>query len=245
MNDSLSVYLNLDMENRSRNEEVIRKIDKLLLTVGMKYSGIMNIYVPVDRKKRDQIVFQAEELLRATDWLKDILAYTMVGTLTNACPVEEILIDRMSNPSPEKLWYYEQYYQKTGQLPHAIVVDENRQLRDGYISWLLAKKYDVQADVYEMVSEQPLRKIVKGMHVELSGGKWRRKSERRYTWIYTLKVPVVPGDILLVNTKRGTDFMCVHKIDYISGCQFCSKYKKVRKHMNKHMEEGEAAGYER
>lgn len=33
MNDSLSVYLNLDMENRSRNEEVIRKIDKLLLTV--------------------------------------------------------------------------------------------------------------------------------------------------------------------------------------------------------------------
>ena len=103
MNDSLSVYLNLDMENRSRNEEVIRKIDKLLLTVGMKYSGIMNIYVPVDRKKRDQIVFQAEELLRATDWLKDILAYTMVGTLTNACPVEEILTDRMSNPSPEKL----------------------------------------------------------------------------------------------------------------------------------------------
>ncbi len=245
MNDSLSVYLNLDMENRSRNEEVIRKIDKLLLTVGMKYSGIMNIYVPVDRKKRDQIVFQAEELLRATDWLKDILAYTMVGTLTNACPVEEILTDRMSNPSPEKLWYYEQYYQKTGQLPHAIVVDENRQLRDGYISWLLAKKYDVQADVYEMVSEQPLRKIVKGMHVELSGGKWRRKSERRYTWIYTLKASVVPGDILLVNTKRGTDFMCVHKIDYISGRQFCSKYKKVRKHTNKHMEEGEAAGYEK
>ena len=204
MNDSLSVYLNLDMENRSRNEEVIRKIDKLLLTVGMKYSGIMNIYVPVDRQKRDQAVFQAEELLRATDWLKDILAYTMVGTLTNACPVEEILTDRMSNPSPEKLWYYEQYYQKTGQLPHAIVVDENRQLRDGYISWLLAKKYDVQADVYEMVS-----------------------------------------DILLVNTKRGTDFMCVHKIDYISGRQFCSKYKKVRKHTNKHMEEGEAAGYEK
>ena len=103
----------------------------------------------------------------------------------------------------------------------------------------------MQADVYEMVSDQPLRKIVKGMHVELSDGKWRKKSERRYTWIYTLKEPVVPGDILLVNTKRGTDFICVHKIDYISGCQFCSKYKKVRKHMNKHMEEGEAAGYER
>ena len=44
MNDSLSVYLNLDMENRSRNEEVIRKIDKLLLTVGMKYSGITVSY---------------------------------------------------------------------------------------------------------------------------------------------------------------------------------------------------------
>ena len=125
------------------------------------------------------------------------------------------------------------------------MVDENKQLRDGYISWLLAKKYDVQADVYEMVSDQPLRKIVKGMHVELSGGKWRRKSERRYTWIYPLKEPVVPGDILLANTKAGADFICVHRIEYTAGQEFCSKYKKIRKHMNARMEEKEGKAHEK
>ena len=79
----------------------------------------------------------------------------------------------MLDSSPEKLWYYEKYYQKKHQLPHAIVVDENKQLRDGYISYLLAKKYNVRADVCEMISGQPMRKIVKGIHVKFSDGNWR------------------------------------------------------------------------
>lgn len=239
MNDALCVYLNLDVKKERENEELIRRIDSLLLTVGMKYSGIMNMYVAVDNTKRDQAFFQAEQLLRDTDWLKGILAYTMVATITNACSIEEIRTDRMSNPSPEKLWYYERYYQKSKKLPHAIVVDENKQLRDGYISYLLAEKYDARAEVYEALSEQPLRKIVKGSHVEFSDGKWRKKGDKQYIWIYTLKAPVVPGDILLVNTGKGPDFMCVGRIDYITGSDFCSKYRKVEKHMNMYMEERE------
>ena len=113
MNESLSVYLNLDMGNESRNEELIERIDELLLTAGLKYSGIRNIYVPVDRQTRDQAVFRAEKLLRTTDWLKDILACTLIGTWTNACPLEKIQTDAMSEPSPEKLRYYEQYFEKT------------------------------------------------------------------------------------------------------------------------------------
>ena len=84
MNDTLSIYLNLDAEKKRENEMLIRRIDELLLTVGMKYSGIMNMYIPEDMKKRDQTVFQAEQLLRDTDWLKGILAYTLVGTRTDA-----------------------------------------------------------------------------------------------------------------------------------------------------------------
>lgn len=76
------------------------------------------------------------------------------------CPIEKIQTDMMLDSSPEKLWYYEKYYQKKHQLPHAIVVDENKQLRDGYISYLLAKKYNVRADVCEMISGQPMRKIM-------------------------------------------------------------------------------------
>ena len=67
---------------------------------------------------------------RQTDWLKGILAYTLVGTLTNACPFEEIQTNQMSDPSQEKLLYYEQYYQKTKRLSHAIVVDEKMCIRD-------------------------------------------------------------------------------------------------------------------
>ena len=62
MNDTLAVYLNLDMEKGWENELLIQKIDRLLLTAGMKYSGIMNLYVPVDKKNRDEAVFQAEKL---------------------------------------------------------------------------------------------------------------------------------------------------------------------------------------
>lgn len=240
MNESLAVYLNLDMEKEQENETLIEKIDELLLTVGMKYSGLMNLYIPVDKEKRDEAVFQAEEVLRNTDWLKGILAYTMAGTLADVCPLEKIRTGAMLNPSPEKLWYYEQYYQKTKKLPHAIVVDENRQLRDGYISYLLAGKYKARAEVYETVSGQPLRKIVKGRHVEFTKGKWKKKSDKPYIWIYTLRAPVVPGNILLVNTKNGADFICVDSVDYIAGHRFCSKYKKVRKHMDMHMEEGDA-----
>ena len=177
--------------------------------------------------------------MRNTDWLKDILSHILIGTITNACPIEEIQTDMMSNPSSEKWGYYEQYYQKTKQLPHAIVVDENKQLRDGYVSYLLAKKYGVQAEVCGMVSGQPLRKIVKGRHVVLSNGKWKKKSNKRYIWIYTLKNPVVPGDILLVNTKKGRAYICVDRIEYAAGQGFCSRYNTVKKHMNMRMEEGE------
>lgn len=245
MNELLSVSLNLTPEECCKNEDLLKKIDELLLTAGMRYSGIMNLYAPVDHQKRDQTVFQAEELLRNTDWLKGILAYTSTGTLTNACPLGEIQTDLMSNPSPHKVWYYEEYYQKTKQLPHGIVVDENKQLRDGYISYLLAQKYGAPADICEMVSEQPLRKIVTGRHVEFSHGKWRKKSEKRYVWIYPLKAPIVPGDILLANTKSGGDLICADSIDYIAGQEFCAKYKKIRKHMHMRMEKGEYTDHEK
>lgn len=113
------------------------------------------------------------------------------------------------------------------------------------VCYLLAKKYDARAEICEALSGQPLKKIVKGRHVEFSDGKWRKKGDKHYTWIYTLKAPVVPGDILLVDTSAGPDFICVDRIDYTAGTDFCSKYKKVKKHMNMHMEEEEDINYEK
>ena len=48
MNETLSVYLNLNMEEE--DEALIERIDQLLLMVGLKDSGMGNIYVPEDWK---------------------------------------------------------------------------------------------------------------------------------------------------------------------------------------------------
>lgn len=118
-----------------------------------------------------------------------------------------------------------------------LIVDETGQLRDGYISYLLARKYKLVPDIYETFSNQPLKKLVIGTRVKLCDDKWKRKGNKRYSWIYAKKHPVVPGDILQVNTKHGRDFICVDKINYVTGREFCGIYKKVRWHMNMRLEE--------
>lgn len=238
MNEGLSVFLHLDEEKRDENEALIQRIDKLLLTVGMKYSGFQNIYIPVDTRERDSTVYRACRILEETEWLKGIFAYCKIITQLNTCPADKILTEAMSAPSPDKLCYYEQYYQNTGKMAHGIVVDEEKQIRDGYISYLLAEKYGIwpDVDVYEAFSEQPLYKTVAGRHVALSEGKWIVKNDKRYRWIYTLRNPVVPGDVLLADTKEGSGFMCVDAIDYVTGREFCGEYKKIRKHTNMSVE---------
>lgn len=57
------------------------------------------------------------------------------------------------------------------------------------------------------------------------------------------KKPVVPGDILLVNTSKGRAYICVDRIQYVAGQSFCSRYNTVKKHMNMRMEEGEDTNY--
>lgn len=58
-----------------------------------------------------------------------------------------------------------------------------------------------------------------------------------------VKGPVIPGEILLVKTKRGMDFICVESINYVVGDEFYLKYKKVEKHIHVHMEEREDKNY--
>lgn len=89
------------------------------------------MYTPVNSKKRDSAVYKADRLLKETEWLKGIWAYNEFFTIINVCLIEQINTERMSNPSLDKAWRYEQYYQASGKLPQAIVVDEDNYLRDG------------------------------------------------------------------------------------------------------------------
>lgn len=231
MNEAMSLYLDRNGRDPDENEALIKKIDGLLVNVGIEYSGFQNIYRPMEQRNRDHAVFAAQQALRNAVWLKDELKGICIMNMTNAYSLDEIRTDHMSEPSLEKLKYYEEYYQTFHKLAHGIVTDEKGQLRDGYTSYIIARKYGEQPDIYETFAKEPLRKVVRGHHVEQKGDTWRIKSHKRYSWNYTLKKAVVPGDILKVRTSKGWAFMCVDRIDYVTGAEFCREHRKVKEHM--------------
>ena len=231
MNEGLTIFLDMDEGEADETEALIKRMDNLLLGCGMVYTGFRNVYRPIEEKDRDRAVFTAYRALVGADWLKGKLAYAPVMHQLDVCPMEQIRLDHMKEPSAAKLEYYENYYQKTHKLAHGIVVDEHGYLRAGYTSYIIAKKYGIRPDIYEAFAEQPLRKVIKGQHVLRDGDTWKVKSIKGYIWNYTLKNPVVPGDILKVKTKRGQAFICVRKIDYLTGKEFCEEHRNVIKHM--------------
>lgn len=231
MNEGLTIFLNLDEEDLDENEVLIGRIDELLQKCGMVYTGVRNIYKPIEVKDRDRAVFEACRALNAASWLKGKLAYIPILNQIDVCSMEKIRLDQMTEPSAAKLEYYEKYYQKSHTLAHGIVIDECGQLRDGYTSYIIAKKYGIRPDIYEAFAKQPLRKIVKGQHILRDGDTWKVKNDKIYIWNYTLKSPVVPGDILKVQTKKGQKFICVRKIEYVTGKEFCREHRNVIKHM--------------
>ncbi|MCI8932732.1 MAG: hypothetical protein HFI02_16175 [Lachnospiraceae bacterium] len=233
MNEGLTIFLNIDREKADENEELVRRIDEFLENFGIKYSGVENIYCPVDRTGRDDAISAACRALSGVVWLKGKLAYVSVMNMTNVCSMEEIRPDDMEKPSESKLEYYEKFYQESNSLAHGIVVDENRQLRDGYISYIIAQKYGINPSIYEAFAKQPLKKVIKGRHVVRMEGEWKVKSNKFYCWNYTLKNPVVPGDILKADTKNGKAFVCVDRIEYVTGKEFCEEYRDIIKHMGK------------
>jgi hypothetical protein len=234
MNELLKVYLNVDYVVP---ESLICKIDDLLLKYGWSYTGIANHYVPVDPLTRDSSILQVQDALRKAKWLKPYHPMSGIGHMTNFCDIDKVCIEHMTNPSKGKYDYYEAYYKKMGKLPHAIIVDENCNLVDGYISYLLAKSYNIEPAIMEVWSNQPIRKIVLGRHVRKVPGGYQVKSERAFVWIYNKKNPVVLGDLLQVRTRKGLDYIVVESISYVTGEMECSKYNKVQRHMGINIKE--------
>lgn len=235
MNEGMAVFLNMDAGRCEGTEDLIRKIDELLLNYGMKYTGYNNIYKPIEEKSRDHVVFAACRALRKTDWLKDKLAYISIMNRTGVCSMERVRLEDMAELSAAKLEYYESYYQKSHTLAHGIVVDEYGRMRDGYASYMIARKYGVHPDIYEAYAEQPLKKIVRGQHILKVEDTWKIKSDKIYVWNYSLRSPVVPGDILRVQAKSGQALICVRQIDYVTGEEFCREHRNVVKHMKVRM----------
>lgn len=233
MNEGMMVYLNLNLnpgiEQHLRNNEILSKLDELLLSEGMVYSGVQNLYHAQNQRERDSAAVRAIKALRNAEWLKGIYRNAAILDRTDVRSLEEIKLEGMSVPSVFKQEYYENYYLQKKKCSHGIVVDENGRLRDGYIAYLLAQKYGFCPVVYEAWSEQPLWKTVAGRHVYLKNGITKICSRKVYQWIYSLRTPVVKGDILLAKTKIGYSPMVVDNISYMTGTEFLRAPRRIKK----------------
>ena len=134
-------------------------------------------------------------------------------------------------PSAGKMEKYEEYFRKTGTFAHAIVVDEKNVVKDGYVTYLLAKRFHSIPEIVETKAEDSFYKVVQGFHVRFEDDAYVRCSEMEYVWIYNEKKPVVPGDILVVDTRYGDALMCVSEIFYLPGKVEFSPHKKVKCHI--------------
>lgn len=228
MNETLSVYLDCNTDEKDM-KDIIQRMNGIISQEGWKYTGLWNYYAPMDQMTRDETINRVVHALETAKWLKPYKPRVMTGNKVSSVSLNNIDITGMSAPSEKKWKRYEDYYSLTKLLPHGIVVDENRKIRDGYISCLLAKKYELKPDILDSWSNKPVKKIVIGKHVNWDGENCSDKSEKLYCWIYNLKEAVIPGDILLVNTRKGPAYMQVSRIEYITGKFNCTKYKRVKK----------------
>lgn len=236
MNDMMHVFFDYNVDNlqeRFRIEKEIQYLDELVEEHGWKYSGLMNIYVPIVRETREETIDKVIEAISSDERLKKYSPKIMQSTLTNTCNLEEIEIQHMKKPRDDKYSRYERYYLKNKELIHGIIVDETKKIRDGYISYLLAKKYGCKVDIIEVPKESSISKLMIGHHVEYDEEQntYIVKTNKRYAWLYNLKEAVVVGDILLVKTRKGPAYMQVEKITNIAGKDAIRKYKKVIKNI--------------
>lgn len=172
----------------------------------------------------------------------------MTVELTSILNLDKINVSGMIAPKPERLKYYEDYYLAEGRFANAVIVDEHWNIRSGYMTYLLAKKYGVRPPIYEVRASRPLKKIVRGGYVRYpewgqgsvsgqagdrrSGG--RKSADRKQeVWLYTLKEPVVPGDILRVETRNGASNIRVEAVEYIGEDESCVNMRRTLKHVRK------------
>ena len=172
----------------------------------------------------------------------------MAVELTSILNLDKINVSGMSAPKPERLKYYEDYYLAEGRFASAVIVDERWNIRSGYMTYLLAKKYGVRPPIYEIRASRPLKKVVRGRHVRYpaweqsavdgravnlrSGGK-KSEDRKQEFWLYTLKEPVVPGDILRVETRSGRSNIRVDAVEYIADDESCAGMRRTLKHVRK------------
>ncbi len=222
----LMVTVNMEGISRYEMDRIPERIDDIVRPYHLKWV-LRNMYFVEDGYDEDLAIDEAWKALEKTDWLKNKI-YLGVMQSISKCRLDEIQIEDMAEPEPDKVNKYRNYFEEHGisennlTYPNPIVVDQNRKLLDGYISYLIMKErgYTYAECILENRGNT-LKKYVYGIHMPGT-------NEKKYKWSYPLRDAVVPGDILLAETSQGVKSVKVTGVEmgteiYVDGL------KKIRK----------------
>ena len=73
MNDMIMVYFDYDaneLQESLKVEKDIQYLDELVQKYGWKYSGVMNMYIPIVKETRDETVDKVMEAIKSDERLK-------------------------------------------------------------------------------------------------------------------------------------------------------------------------------
>lgn len=226
----LSVCVDMDKITKYLLEQIPEEIDKIVEPYHMKWC-MWNQYIAEEGYDEDLCARNAKKALESTAWLKDAVFTGIWQEITHK-KLEEINTEGMTAPKAAKLEYYRKYFEGKEMsahrmtYPNPIVIDEHNRLLDGYISYLLMKERGLESAECFLVSEGTvLKKYVNGVHLLNKAG---ATSQKRYTWAYPLREPVVRGDILVADTSRGKKLIQVTSVDMATK-GYVDSLKKVRK----------------
>ena len=217
-------------------DKTLDRIDSRLKEHGWENAGVFTITYP--DPCADKTYFQVIKAVKGAEWTnRGTSEIPDVGSsaLVNACRLDEIIIRGMGPVSEKKIKKYRDYFEQQKQYAHAIIVDEDHVLRDGFTTYMLAMSSGVTPDIIMAGRDQEIRKIVYGRHVKRSLGGFAENNPKTYAWRYQLKEAVAPGDILRVKTQKGKKLMCVDRIGYAVGKQEYKAYKPVVEHLCEQM----------
>ena len=219
-------------------DDCIKILDDIMLENGWEYAGVHNMYRPVKGTDNEDTWHKAEKAVIRNEQLRKYNPYFMYGIWENYCGLDEVIIEGMSPVKEEKMKRYEEFYDMHRSFAHGIVVDENKRLRSGYTTYLIAKEINARPNIMWAKSKSPIRKLVHGRHVTKKKGSLKVSSRKIYTWYCDIWDAVVPGDILCVRTKNGKCLMRVEKISFAAGNYDCNKpRRKVCFHTGKNWDD--------
>ena len=226
----LTVEVDLKKISKYSLEQIPEEIDKIVEPYHVKWC-FRNIYVVEKGYDEDLAISGAVKALKSTKWLKKGLS-VFIGQRTRKLKLSAINVNAMTAPKIEKMEYYRNYFKdkvlSEDELtyPNPIVVDEKNNLLDGYTSYLLMKEGGLEAAQCLLADPGTiLKKYVCGVHMLDKNGSTAKKW---YTWAYPHKEPVVPGDVLVVNTRLGKKLIKVTCVD-VGTAGYVDRLKKVRR----------------